>query len=337
MKKFLYFTLSLLVSIMLIWYLLSRIQIEDLSRTLSRIYYPALLIFIAISLLGVFLRAWRYRWLLSPERISWHNIFLITFIRNLFVDLLPARLGSLSYIYFINQRLGYSFETASSTFVVAFVFDFLTLSPFLVMAIVWTGMGSNVAASPALLAVAVLFFGIIFLLLWKLAPLLRIGLGLFESLLNLFRCQQKKWAQQASRKLKLTLEELIHIQERRSYWGIFVLSLFLRLAKYGALYFLLLALLHSHGYGFQNLSFPQTILGITGAEFTSVLPIKGIGGFGTWESAWTFTFELMDFDSSLAIISGIGVHLLTNLFEYTLGIMSILLLSLPFIKKNRRS
>ncbi|NOR15648.1 MAG: hypothetical protein GQ544_08090, partial [Candidatus Aminicenantes bacterium] len=262
------------------------------------------------------------------------NILLVTFIRNLFVDLLPARLGSLSYIYFLNQRLGYSFESAGSTFVVAFVFDFLTLSPFLVLAMLWVGLGSSVAASLPLLATAVLFFLLIFLILWKLVPLLRLGMRIFDFLLRLFRFQNKKWAELVSLKLVLTLEELEKIQEHRNFWGIFILSLFLRSAKYAALYFLLLALLHSHGYGFHSLSFSQTILGITGAEFTSVLPIKGIGGFGTWESAWAFTFKLMNFDSSLAIISGIGVHLLTNLFEYTLGILSILFLSLPLIKRR---
>jgi len=334
MKKFIYFALSLMVSFLLIRYLLSRIQIEDLTQTFSQIYFPALLIFITIYLLGVFLRAWRYRWLLLPQRISWRDIFLVTFIRNLFVDLLPARLGSLSYIYVLNQRLGYSFESAGSTFVVAFVFDFLTLSPFLVLAMLWVGLGTTVASSPLMLSISLLFFLFIFLMLWKLVPLLRLAIHFSMFILRLCRCQEKKWAIHISTKLMLTLEELEKIQERRNYWGIFALSFLLRSAKYAALYFLLLALLHSHGYGFHNLSFSQTILGITGAEFTSVLPIKGIGGFGTWESAWAFTFKLMNFDSSLAIISGIGVHLLTNLFEYTLGILSIMILSLPFIKRR---
>jgi hypothetical protein len=65
------------------------------------------------------------------------------------------------------------------------------------------------------------------------------------------------------------------------------------------------------------------------------LPVKGIAGFGTWESAWAIAFQLMDFDQRLAILSGIGVHLLTNLFEYSLGIMSILILAFPLLKITR--
>jgi hypothetical protein len=109
----------------------------------------------------------------------------------------------------------------------------------------------------------------------------------------------------------------------------------IRLAKYSALFLLLYALLRSHGFSLESLSFSKTILGITGAELTSALPIKGIGGFGTWESAWALTLMLMGFEKRIAILSS-GVHLITNLFEYVLGFASILFLSLIRSKKRRK-
>jgi len=78
-------------------------------------------------------------------------------------------------------------------------------------------------------------------------------------------------------------------------------------------------------------------LGLSGAELTSALPIKGLAGFGTWESAWALTFRLMDFDPRLAVISGIGVHLITNVFEYSLGLGSILILAWPYLRKKRKA
>jgi hypothetical protein len=98
---------------------------------------------------------------------------------------------------------------------------------------------------------------------------------------------------------------------------------------------LLLSLLKNHGYTLSNLSLWKTILGITGAEMTGALPIKGIAGFGTWESGWALTFQLMDFEQRIAILSGIGVHLISNIFEYSLGILSILILSLPFLNRKK--
>lgn len=164
--------------------------------------------------------------------------------------------------------------------------------------------------------------------------LLQIVLKAYRSLLHFLNKEEKGWAKISLEKIHLTMKDLIQIQERKIYWQIFLLSLLIRLAKYLALYFLLYALLKNHNFSFENLSFWKMILGVTGAEMTDILPIKGMGGFGTWESGWALAFKLLNFDHRIAILSGIGVHLITNLFEYVLGITSILILTFPFIKKK---
>lgn len=334
-NKFLYLLLSFIISIALIYFLLSQIETKDLVQTFTGIYYPALFTFMIIALAGAVLRAWRYKCLLKPQSISWRNIFLVTLIRNLFVDLLPARIGSLSYIYILNKRLNFSFEMAASSFVVAIVFDFLTLSPFLVLSIFAVGLGATAVSTVTLLIVALIFFLFIFVILWKIIPLFNFLLKGYRSALKAFRLEKRKWAKISAEKIHLTIDCLSQIREKKIYWPIFFLSLSIRLAKYASLYFLLFSLLRSHGFLLKALSIWKTILGITGAELSSALPIKGIAGFGTWESAWAITFRLMDFEQRLAILSGIGVHLLTNMFEYSLGIISILILAFPLLKKSK--
>lgn len=334
-KKWISLIASFLVSGFLLWLLLSRIETEDLIQTFANIHVPGFLAFLAISLTAAGLRAWRYKWLLLPQRIGWGNILLVTFIRNLFVDLLPARIGSLSYIYVLNRSLHYAFEAATSSFVVAFVFDFLTLSPFLVFSIFAVGIGSSSVSSPLLLAFAVFFFGLTLLILWRIIQLARFFLLTFNFLLKKFKLGQRAWARGAEGKIQSTIESLEQIKQRRIYGRIFFLSLCIRLAKYLSLYSLLFALLRSHGFGLKTLSFSKTILGVTGAELTGILPIKGLGGFGTWEYGWALAFQLMSFEPKIAIISGLGVHLLTNLFEYSLGIAAILILALPYLKNSR--
>lgn len=321
-----------LISLLLLWFLFSQIEAEDFFLTFSSIYFPALLVFIIISVTATILRAWRYKWLLSPHAISWGNILLVTFIRNLFVDLFPARIGSLSYIYFVNRRLRYPFESAASTFVLALILDFLTLGPFLAISIFLVGINAYAISNSLMFSIAASFFICIILIYWKLIPLTRILVKLLQSALKTARVDQKKWAKLAQHKMDLTIEDLVLIRKKRIFWPVLSLSFLLRMAKYGSLYFLLYSLLYSHGITLEKLSFFKTILGITGAELSSILPIKGIGGFGTWESAWALTFKLLDFEQRLAIISGLGVHLITNLFEYALGITSLLIISLPFIK-----
>lgn len=335
-KKILSLIVSVFTSAVLIWFLLTRIELKDFIQTFSRIYVPGLLAFMIVALIGAALRAWRYKWLLLPVPSSWRDVFLVTFIRNLFVDLFPARIGSLSYIYVLNKSMKYSFEAASSSFVVAFILDFLTLSPFLAFAILAVGLGKTSISNGTLLVISFVFFLLVFVLFWQAVAICGISLRFYRWLLKLLRKDRKIWAEVSVRKLQLTIDELKRIKKRRIGWPLFFLSLGIRFAKYSSLFLLLYALLRSHGFSLANLSFSKTILGITGAELTSALPIKGIGGFGTWESAWALTLVLMGFEKRIAILSS-GVHLITNLFEYILGIGSIFYLTLCHSRKKERS
>jgi uncharacterized membrane protein YbhN (UPF0104 family) len=326
-KKVFSLLISTVISVLLIWFLLTKIELKDFIQTFSRIYIPGLLAFMIVALIGATLRAWRYKWLLSPHPSRWRDVFLVTFIRNLFVDLFPARLGSLSYVYVLNKSLKYSFESASSSFVVAFVLDFLTLSPFLVFAILAVGLGKTSISNGTLLAISFIFFLLVFLVFWKVTKIAGIAHKAYQLLLHVIKQDKKKWAEVSVHKIQLTIDELGKIKKRRIGWPLFFLSLGIRFAKYSSLFFLLYALLRSHGFSLESLSFSKTILGITGAELTSALPIKGIGGFGTWESAWALTLMLMGFEKRIAILSS-GVHLITNLFEYILGIASMLILTI---------
>jgi uncharacterized membrane protein YbhN (UPF0104 family) len=326
---------SLVVSVLLIGLLLSQVKTRDLAQTLSKIYWPALFSYFGISLFSSWLRAWRYKWLLQPQPITWGNIFLVTLIRNCLDDLLPARIGSLSYIYVLYKRLNFSFESAASTFVVAFVYDLLTLSPFLVLAIIVVGLGTSAVSMPGLLALSLLFFLTFFIIVWQIIPILRVLLRIYHVFLKLLKADKKKGARHSIAKLQMTMEGIADIRKRKIDVPMFLLSLLIRLGKYVSLYVLLFALLRSHGFTLKGLSFWKTILGITGAEMTSALPVKGLADFGTWESAWAVAFRLMNFEAGLAVISGIGVHLITNLFEYSLGFLSLLILAIPYLKKNR--
>ena len=335
-KGLLSFLLSLAISAVLLTLLFRQIDPALLRSTLSSLHVPALFLFMAFSLAGTWLRAWRYRVLLAPETIGWTPAFLVTFIRNLFVDLLPARIGSLSYVYVLNARLGFRFDSAASSFVVAVVLDFLTLSPFLVAALLVVGTGGSTASGSWLLILALLFLGVMFLVMWRIVPLFCFLVNSWDFLLCHFNLEERAWAVRSMKEGRETVSALEQIRGRGVYWPLFGLSLALRATKYGALYFLLFALLHSHGFALKSLNLAKTILGITGAEFTSVLPVKGLAGFGTWESAWALAFRLMDFDPELAVVSGIGVHLITNLFEYGLGIAALLVVFSPLVLRFRK-
>ncbi len=66
-RRAVYIGVSLALSVILIFLLLSRIGTAELGRALTRIFVPGLLAYMAIALLGAGLRAWRYRIFLSPR------------------------------------------------------------------------------------------------------------------------------------------------------------------------------------------------------------------------------------------------------------------------------
>jgi len=195
-------------------------------------------------------------------------------------------------------------------------------------------------ASSTVLFVAGLFFLAVILAFILIVPLARLWLKIYVQLGQLTKLKGKNWFRQSVHKTEGTIGVLRATRRHHSSWLIFILSFLIRLAKYGSLFFLLHSLLRSHGFSLAALSFWRLILGTSGAELTSALPVKGIAGFGTWESAWALTFRLMGSEPRVAIISGLGVHFLTNLFEYTLGIGSLFLLALPRFRQpanQRRS
>jgi len=331
-----YIAVSAVLSVLLVSFLLSQVKAEDIAQTLKQVYIPGLLLYAVVHLASSWLKAWRYKRLLRPQPISWPNMLLVTFIRGSLEDLLPARIGSLSYIYVLNKRLGFSFETAASSFVVAFVLDFLTLSPFLVLAFAFAGFGLSGISTAAWLVLAVVYFVLMLLVLWKIVPVGRFLVSAYAAVLRALRLDRREKIRLSVAKLSSTVDCLGSVRSPKTIFPLFFVSLLIRLCKYVSLFVLLHALLRSHGLGSGDLSFWKTILGLTGAEMTSALPVKGIADFGTWESAWVLVFQWMGFDARLALLSGIGIHLVTNLWEYTLGFLSLLILIVPYLAKSRR-
>jgi hypothetical protein len=137
----------------------------------------------------------------------------------------------------------------------------------------------------------------------------------------------------------LTAEELDKIMGReKAYVKIIISSFFVRIFKYGSLYFLLHSVLFHLNFKIKDLNFFKIFLGILGAEFSALLPVHGIAGIGTWESAWTLAFKWMGYlDPKVAIISGFGVHMTTQVFEYFLGIMGLVILYFPLRNNMRKN
>jgi uncharacterized membrane protein YbhN (UPF0104 family) len=68
-----------------------------------------------------------------------------------------------------------------------------------------------------------------------------------------------------------------------------------------------------------DLGYFAVVLASTFAVLTMVLPIQGIGGFGTLESGWAIGFVAIGLTKEVAISSGFGYHIIIWIYFLVLG------------------
>jgi lysylphosphatidylglycerol synthase-like protein len=308
--------LGLLVSCAILVYLFTTQGADPraLVPLVRAISLPGLLAYVAVSAAGLLLRALRYRLLLGRVVPFW-PLVLVTAVRNMAVDLVPARAGAAaSYLYLITVRLGLPLEAGVASFALSFILDTLALAPLLVLALLVVG---NAPLTPAVLVGGslVILLGSV-AALWVLAPILRLA------------ARAARRLPVAARRLDPLLRAAAAEVEQRERARILLpalgLSLLLRLTKYGAYYFLLLALLASRGEPELQLTFLRVFLSIAGAELAASLPLPTIMSVGPYEAAGAAGFAFwLGLPPELATLAVTAFHGLSQVHDYGLGLLAL--------------
>ncbi len=312
---------SFALTAILCFWLLRRVDVRELGDWLARVdprYYAG---YVALAVAGLLARSWRYHILIGRWAGFW-PIVLVTAARNFLVDLLPARIGSLSYVYLLTRRFGVPLEPVLSSFVLTFLSDLLAMTLLVGIALVLQfGRFESVIALgsfAALLGFAVLA---VFLQLGRVLRLVAARL----------RAGGRGGALAA--RLEETAREVSRSSGSAKTPALLALSVVIRLLKFSAYWSLLLGVVREHDLGARELPFWTVFLGITGAELSATLPIHGVGGFGTYETAWTLGFERLGMSSRVAILSGFATHLLSQIYDYSVGLVA---LALAMARSRRR-
>lgn len=127
------FWLGLLISLAFLYWLV--LQVRDFEHTLEVLreaqyvyLLPALLVYFA----GVWVRAVRWHYLLSPTRgVPASRLFPVVVIGYMANDVLPARMGEFVRVYALDQREGIRKTTGLATVFVERVFDGLAMLAFM--------------------------------------------------------------------------------------------------------------------------------------------------------------------------------------------------------------
>ncbi|MCG2790754.1 MAG: flippase-like domain-containing protein [Actinomycetia bacterium] len=316
----------------LVYYLLSHIDIEDIKNAFINIYKPSLITALLLFLLSDYFRAYRSNILIGSDRIGMGDMFLVAQIRNAFNMVLPARTGELSYIYVLTRRFGFPLEIGVSTLIVVLIFDLIIVFSLIIISIIIVGINTYAVSSVSMIIIASVFFIIFLLVLFYLSKIIRFLLFVFEKILRKLRISEKKVIYRIYNKIIDINENIKTIQKRRIYWKVYLSSIVIRVLKFTAYYLIIYAVMKPMGYSFTDLSYWVILLATVAAEISAALPTHALAGFGTYEGAFALAFVLLGFSKEIAIVVGFSYHIIVLLFTVILGIISMIIISLPFYR-----
>ncbi|MCI5064244.1 flippase-like domain-containing protein, partial [bacterium] len=319
--------LGVLLTVAVFSYLFSSISLRSVVRSLRDLEPTGIAVFVMLSLTASLARSWRYQLLLrsSGHVVGTRPLFLVTLVRNLCSDLLPARLGSAVYIYLATSRLHLPLSVATSSFGISLVFDIISLPPLMLFLL---GNSKELGIPPLLLGgavgiVIVLTGTLVYFSSYILRSLPPMKLPFPNSILKPLR----EIFEQAE-------SDLFRLRSPLLFSHVYLLSILLRFLKYLSLVIFFYSLLLALDYPTESFSSAKAFIGILVSELAASLPISGIGGFGAYEGAWAVTFRLLGLPGWMADTTALTHHLFTQGYGYLLGLSALIALSLPKKRKT---
>jgi uncharacterized protein (TIRG00374 family) len=319
----------------LVYYLLSKINITDIRDAFISVNKPALVAGLAVMLSSNFFRAYRKNILVGSDRIGMGDMFLVAMIRNAFNMVLPARTGEISYIYVLTTKFGFPLEIGVSTLMVVLIFDLVIVFSLIIISIIIVGINTYAVSSVSVIIIASVLFIISLLILFYLSKILGFFLGLFKRALKRFKVSEKKIIYRVYAKLLDINKNIKLIRRRGIYWKVYLSSIATRVLKFTSYYLIIYALLKPLGYDFKSLPYWVIFLATVAAEISAVLPTHALAGYGTYEGAFALAFILLGFSEEISIVTGFSFHTIILLFTVVLGIISMIIISLPMYKTKK--
>ena len=128
MSRGLQFGVGVAISGVCLWLAMHDVRPAEVLAALGQANYAGFAALIALTLLGFWIRAFRWRWLLTtPTPLAIQPLYSATMIGFMANNLLPLRLGEFVRAWALGRRAGLSKTTVFATVVVERVVDMITL------------------------------------------------------------------------------------------------------------------------------------------------------------------------------------------------------------------
>ena len=316
------YSIIFIISLALVWFLLTRITFEDVKTVLSKVQPIYIVIGIVIYIFAYLFRALRFHILLG-RKVRVKDLIVIVSVHNLMNKILPARTGELSFIYLL-KKYDINLEERIATLVIARIFDFIMIACFFLFSVLFLrDLPTIVAGAFWIIAICLLILVIL------LGSLLYRGES-FKKYIGGIAIQLRIDRFKITNKiLKIVEDTILSFKIIRSRKII---------AKTGALtciiWILMFILYFMYTQAFHiELGMFEIVVIVSFMALLPLLPFYAVGGFGTTEVTITIFLVAFGVDEKIAIVTSFGIHLIAIMYTVILGLIGSAILGL---KKRRK-
>ncbi len=283
MKKTVRVLLSVGITVIIFAILFTQIKVTDLIETIAQVPFHFILLGGLFYSLGYVFRMLRFS-ILTDHVVPKKRMLGIVCVHNFFTQLLPFKTGELSFLHYLKKE-GHSYARGGAVILVARILDVAMMLLLFSISIMFVKDDLPETVLPFLPLFILLIVVIIMSFFAYSAlsrPILKIARKIDIGMLTRL------------------LEQLYAVRTDKKMVELLLVSLGMWLSFNLAIYYILL--------GVFDLSFWHVIVGHIFPVLISVLPIQGIGGFGTIEGGWALGLMLIGLDKGAAISAGFTIH-----------------------------
>ncbi|MFW6366998.1 MAG: lysylphosphatidylglycerol synthase transmembrane domain-containing protein [Spirochaetota bacterium] len=246
-----------------------------------------------------FFKTLRFLVFFDREKLSLARMFTVVSYHNFFNQIMPARTGELTLVYYLKTILKMDVSRGVHSLLVVRFMDLFIVAVFFIVSFLFT---ATKTVSPALLAAAcgigIVSLAVILFIDRFMKPSARI----FDAVTRATGLSKVSVIHKGGEKLYQLAETFGKDSVTHKIPMLVMTSLLVWGALYTFSYFVIMAFT-------DELSYFQSVLGSTAAVLTNVLPINSFGSFGTMEAGWVGGYYLVGIGKNVAILSAFTYHL----------------------------
>lgn len=310
-------TISLLILALFLYYLSSQagsVSLDKVIDLVTAVSLPILLGYISVYIIGTWFRALRFQKIISADTTSnvpsLRNMYIITMIRNMVVDLLPSRSGELFYIGLVKKSDNVPTATATSSLGMSIWLDLVVLGILII----------GIAAFGMITGAFEVNIGIQWLFLFA-AVIVSFPIGL--AIIHRWQSRSKMAKKLHQSRVFQWFFDLLETSRLSMQSGIFtpclLYSFGVRICKYFGMYLIFMAVSNGVAEHFNEINAFDVLITLVASEFSASLPLPALMSFGTYEAGGTIALTALGVPLAIAALVLLSTHIVSQLIDYIMG------------------